>query len=347
MNATWRNFLLDAGAQISSSTEAPRIAHFGDPQQEISIARDGSILTDLSPLGVIRFAGEDSEGFLQGQLSCDVREVSQVHARYGSYCTPKGRMLATFLLWRDEKGFCMQLPVELLPGIQKRLGMYVLRSKVQLSDASDESVRLGVAGKGAEAALAELGGAAPEDDYAMKRVGEATVVRLPGNRFEILVPPEHAPGVWRILARHCTPVGSARWEWLDIQAGIPVVTAGTQEQFVPQMVNLELIGGVSFKKGCYPGQEIVARSQYLGKVKRRMYRVHVQSDLAPQAGDALFGQGPAEQSGGMIVSAQPSPRGGFDALAVLLNASVEAGDVRWKTADGPVVELLSLPYAVE
>ena len=343
MNPTWQEFLCAAGAQFENGL----IAHFGNPQQEIAVAQSGNILTDLSHFSVIQFAGEDDESFLQGQLSCDVRQALMNHAQYGSYCTPKGRMLATFLLWRNADGFQMQLPASLREAIQKRLSMYVMRSKVKVSDASEATVRLGIAGPGAATAVAELGGAAPEEDYAVAQIGLANVIRLPGGRFELVLSPADAPDVWQALSKHCAPVGSGRWEWLNIQAGIPTVTARTQEQFVPQMTNLELIGGVSFKKGCYPGQEIVARSQYLGKVKRRMYLVHIQSETAPQAGDPLFGQGPAEQSGGMIVNAQPSPQGGYDALAVILSTSLEAGAVTWKAFDGPALQLLSLPYSVE
>lgn len=343
MNPTWLNFLLAAGAHMDND----RVGHFGNPEQEIAAAGGGSIVADLSHFGVIQFSGEDSEAFLQGQLSCDVRLATREHAQLGSYCTPKGRMLATFLLWRTEEGFCMQLPAELRESIQKRLGMYVMRSKVKLSDASEARIRLGLAGNGAVAAMAELGVTPPQEDYAVAQSGEMSVINLTGQRFELLVPPDAAPDVWQTLSKHCTPVGSGRWEWLEIQAGIPVITAGTQEHFVPQMTNLELIGGVSFKKGCYPGQEIVARSQYLGKVKRRMYRVRIQSDAAPLAGDELFGQGTTGQSAGMIVNAQSSPDGGYDALAVILSTALEAGAVHLKDPEGPVLELLSLPYTVE
>ena len=328
------------GARI----EHERIADFGKPQDEILAAEAGTILTDISTLGAIRFSGADAETFLQGQLTCDVREATTAHAQLGGYCTPKGRMLATFLLWRDDAGFCMQLPAELLEGIRKRLAMYVLRSKVKIEDASASAVRLGIAGPAAAEALAGLGAAVPANDYEMAQAGGATLIRLGERRFELLVSPDEAPGVWEKLAKHAMPAGSGCWEWLDIRAGIPMVTAATQEQFVPQMANMEAIGGVSFKKGCYTGQEIVARAQYLGKVKRRMYLVNIQAEAQPQAGDILFGQGPAEQSGGMIVDARPAPAGGYDALAVILNASVEAGEVRWKTADGPPLTVMALPY---
>lgn len=343
MNLTWQDFLRSVGAHIENG----QLAHFGNPEQEMAAAENGTIVTDLSHFGVIRFSGEDGESFLQGQVSCDVRQALQHHAQLGSYCTPKGRMLATFLLWRDADGFLMQLPAPLREGIQKRLGMYVLRAKVKLDDASDGMVRLGVAGPGAAAALVELGGAIPGEDYAVAQLGTVNVIRLPGMRYEILVPPGEAPGLWQALSKTCIPVGCGRWEWLEILAGIPTVTGATQEQFVPQMANLEVIGGVSFKKGCFPGQEIVARSQYLGKVKRRMYLAHLRCDAVPRAGDLLFGQGPAEQSGGMIVNAQASPGGGYDALAVILSSSLEGGEVRWKTPDGPALQLRSLPYSVE
>lgn len=343
MDTTWQNFLLGTGAVI----EDGKVRHFGNLRQEIELAQNAAIVTDLSHFGMIRFAGEDSETFLQGQLTCDVRLATETHAQPGAYCTPKGRMLATFLLWRSDDGFLMQLPRELREPIQKRLGMYVLRSKVAISDASEATVRFGVAGDAGASAIGDLGGEPGAEDYAVARIGSIGVIRLPGKRFEIFLSPDVAPATWQKLTRQCAPVGADRWEWLDIREGLPTVTARTQEQFVPQMANLELIGGVSFKKGCYTGQEIVARSQYLGKVKRRMFLAHIAADLAPQPGDKLFGLGPEEQSGGMIVNAQPAPNGGYDALAVVLSSSVEAGDVHWNTPDGPVLTFGVLPYAID
>ena len=147
------------------------------------------------------------------------------------------------------------------------------------------------------------------------------------------------------LVAELKPVGTPCWEWLDIRAGIPWITAATQEQFIPQMANLELIGGVNFKKGCYPGQEIVARTQYLGKVKRRMFLANVNAAALPIAGDPLFSTDPAAQESGMIVNAQSAPDGGYDVLAVLQTSSVEAGAVHLKAPDGPPLQFLALPYA--
>lgn len=344
MTPAWQSFLGAQGAQLENGA----VTHFGNPAQEMADAkkggnREGGVLSDLSHFDVIQFAGEDAESFLQGQLSCDVRDARMDHATLGSYCTPKGRMLATFLLWRTEDGFQMQLPAALREAIQKRLSMYVMRSKVKVSDASDSSVRMGVAGS---EGLTSLPIPAPDQDYGLAQGEGVSVIRLPGDRFEIITNPEVAEGVWSGLKLTCSMVGAGRWEWLEILAGIPCVSLPTQEQFVPQMLNLELIGGVSFTKGCYPGQEIVARSHYLGKVKRRTYLAHLNTEESPVAGDHLHGNGPVEQSPGMIVNAQASPEGGYDVLAAILSTALEAGPVRWKAIDGPVLEMRSLPYVV-
>jgi hypothetical protein len=305
-------------------------------------AQSGTILADLSRSGVIGVNGEDSQTFLQGQTTNDVRLATD-RAQYNSLCTPKGRMLASFLLWRDADGYFLQLPATLQAGIQKRLTMYVLRSKVKVRDAGDETVRLGVAGMGAEALLQAAIGALPPDVMGVVRHDKGTIIRLGATRFEVVTPLERGPALWEELSAQSTPAGSACWEWLEIHAGIPVILPQTQEQFTPQMANFEAIGGVSFTKGCYTGQEIVARTQYLGKVKRRMYLAHLVSDSAPQPGDELFG---AEPTAGMVVNAQPAPDGGYVLLAVIPTASVEAGAVHFKTPEGPTLHLMPLPYPV-
>src|SRR5262249_20643493 len=142
--------------------------------------------------------------------------------------------------------------------------------------------------------------------------------------------------------KHGTDIVSPdHWDWLDIHAGVPVITLPTQEQFVPQMVNLDLIGGLSYSKGCYPGQEIVARTHFLGTLKQRMYRAHLGSG-EPRAGDKLYSADLGEQASGTVVSAAPAPEGGFDLLAAMRIASAKSGGMRWKTPDGPELELLPL-----
>lgn len=338
MNPTWKEHLIKAGAAL----EDDHAIHFGNPEQELRTAQTGTILADLSHRGVIGVNGEDSQTFLQGQTTNDVRLATD-RAQYNSLCTPKGRMLASFLLWRDADGYFLQLPAALQAGIQKRLTMYVLRSKVKIRDAAEESLRLGVAGVTAEDLLQTTIGALPPDVLGVVRHNKGTIIRLGATRFQIVVTPEQGPALWDELSSQATPAGSACWEWLEIHAGVPVILPQTQEQFTPQMANFEAIGGVSFNKGCYTGQEIVARTQYLGKVKRRMYLAHLGSDSAPQPGDELFG---AEPTAGMVVNAQPAPGGGHDLLAVIPTGSVEAGAVHFKTPEGPTLNFLPLPYPV-
>ncbi len=338
MNPIWQDHLIKAGAQIENG----RVVHFGHPEQELQTAQSGTVIADLSHLGIIGVGGEDSQTFLQGQTTNDVRLAAD-RAQHNSLCTPKGRMLATFLLWRDEDGYLLQLPAELQAGIQKRLTMYVLRSKVKIRDAGAETVRFGMAGADAESLLQTLLGPLPQEALGVARHGGTTVVRLGPARFEIVATSEQAPGLWDELSNTATPAGSACWEWLEIQAGIPVILPATQEQFTPQMANFEALGGVSFTKGCYTGQEIVARTQHLGKVKRRLYLAHIDADSAPQPGDELSD---GNQAAGMVVNAQPAPGGGFDLLAVIPTEAAESDGIRWLFPDGPALRFLALPYPV-
>jgi len=342
MNSTWQAYLQARDAVIQDGC----VTHYGDAAAELKCTRSGTVLADLSHFGLIHFSGEDAQAFLQGQLSCDVRKVDLSNAQYGGYCTPKGRMLASFLLWHDDDGYIMQLPSALQVAIRKRLAMFVLRAKVELADNSDTLVRMGVAGNHAAALLAEVVGIVPVAHLGVIHAQQGSVIRLGHDRFELVVLPEQAPALWQHLSKEAMPVGVSCWSWLEIKAGVPVITPATQEQFVPQMANLQAIGGVSFQKGCYPGQEIVARTQYLGKIKRRMYLANIQSIKPVAAGDELFSADMAEQSNGMVVNAAPSPDGGFDVLAVIQTSSVEAGKIHWQALDGPALEIMPLPYSL-
>ncbi len=341
MNSTWQGYLQARNAIIQDGC----ISHYGDAAAELKSARSGTLLADLSHFGLIHFSGDDAKAFLQGQLSCDVRKIDSSNAQYGSYCTPKGRMLASFLIWHGD-GYIMQLPFSLQMAIHKRLSMFVLRAKVELADSSDTLVRMGVAGSRAAALLAEVLGTVPDTHLGVIHSEQGSIIRLAQDRFELVTLPERAPALWEHLSKEATPVGAPCWNWLEIKAGIPVITPATQEQFIPQMANLEAIGGVSFQKGCYPGQEIVARTQYLGKVKRRMYLANIQSLNPVAAGDELFSTDMTGQSSGMVVNAAPSPDGGFDVLAVIQISSVETGKIHWKELDGPTLEIVPLPYSL-
>ena len=343
MNSSWQSFLESLGAVIHEG----RVQHFGNAPAELRYALDRPIVADLSDQGLIQFMGEDTQTYLQGQLSNDLRLLDGSNSQLTSYCTPKGRMLANFLLWQDApNSYLAQLPASLREPIQKRLSMFVMRSKVKVSDASATWIRLGVGGPGAQAVVASVLGKAPSTVHGLLHHASGSILRLPGDLFEILITVDQASTIWNKLTQQAKPVGTAIWDGLMIRAGIPTILPGTQEAFVPQMINYELIDGVNFKKGCYPGQEIVARTQYLGKLKRRMYVGNLLMDTSPNPGDELFSADMPDQATGMIVNAAPAPTGGYDVLAVLQIASMEGNAIHWKSLDGPTLKLGVLPYAI-
>jgi len=305
----------------------------------------GDFVATLAHLGALRFSGEDAQAFLQGQLSCDVERVGPRSSSYGAYCSPKGRMIANFLLLRDDAGFAMVLSRDLVPAVQKQISKFVLRSKVKVSDASQAVVLAGAAGVQAGRALAGIFPEVPEAPGEVRSVpGTGAIVRLKDGRWLLVLDAKEAAAALHGLERHLAPADASVWRWLDIRGGVPLVTAATRDQFIPQMANLELIGGVSFEKGCYTGQEVVARTQHLGKVKRRMFLANVA--VAAQAGDTTYSEDLGEQASGMVMNAEPSPDGGYDLLAVVHAASRERSTVHLKAPDGPVLRFLALPYAV-
>jgi folate-binding protein YgfZ len=345
MNPTWQSFLEADGAV----PEGGVAAHFGDPAAERRAAAAGDVLVDLSHRALIRARGADTQTFLQGQLSNDIKLLDASHSQLSSYSTPKGRMLAILRIIRQADGYLLQLPALLRDDILKRLRMFVLRSKVSIEPA-DELVALGVSGPRAAALVAEATGIAPAADAngcATRETVSVLTLSGPLPRFEIVAPLEQARGYWEALKVEARRCGPAVWAWLDIIAGIPTVLPATREAFVPQMANLDLVGGVNFKKGCYPGQEIVARVQYLGQLKSRMYRLHVDGTSSPPgAGEALYSADFGEQAAGTVVDAQPSPEGGCDLLAVLQIAAAKRGELHFGSPTGPYARLQSLPYSL-
>jgi folate-binding protein YgfZ len=340
MNQDWQNFLTAQNAQIQDGV----VQHFGDAAAERLATRDGTVLCDLSQFGVLKASGEEAQGFLHNLFSSDVNALTQQHALPSSFNTAKGRALATFLIWRNATEFFLQLPHSLAAPIQKKLSMYVLRAKVKIEDTSDSIVCLGLSGANAATLLQQHFPALPQNPLDAVQHEDTGIIRLASDRFQINTTPQHASALWQKLGTAARPVGSPCWDWLNINAGIPVILPQTQEQFVPQMANLDLIGAVNFKKGCYPGQEIVARMQYLGKNKRRMYLAHIYAETAPQAGAELFSMEMEGQACGMIVNAQASPNGGYDMLAVVQIASHDAFPVHLGALTGPRLEFKPLPY---
>jgi len=341
MIPAWSEYLLTKGACLEDGL----VAHFGDAPGELAHARAGLILADLSDWGLIALAGEEAQTFLHGLITNDLRELTEANAVFAALCSAKGRMLANFLVLKRGDNILLMLPAELRETIQKRLSMFILRAKVKARDASGEWVRLGLAGPGADGLVASvLGTRLADNPMCVGHSDSVIALRLGPDRFDILVQPGAAAAVWEKLAAQARPVGTPAWAWLLTSGGIPVIQAATQDQFVPQMANMEILHGVSFQKGCYPGQEIVARTQYLGKLKRRMYLAHV--DAEARAGDEVYSPVLPDQTAGTVANAAAAPGGGSDLLVVLRIDSYEDGNVHLGGPGGPRLTFRPLPYSL-
>lgn len=335
MNTGWQDFLQQQGAVLEDNI----VRHFGDPSGELVAARDGTILCDLSQFGTLRVSGEEAHTFLQNMLSNDIRTANASQAQFSSLNTPKGRMLASMLIWRDDGGYLLQLPRPLCEPIRKKLTMYVLRAKVKIE--SSDIVSLGISGAQADSSLRSLFGELPQQAFDAVNGASSSLIKLSEHRWQLNATPQGAQELWATIA--AKPVGSACWDWLNIRAGIPFILPQTQEQFVAQMVNFEVLGGVNFKKGCYPGQEVIARMQHLGKPKRRMYLAHVDGDTSGP-GEELYSADMEGQASGMIVNAAAAPGGGHDLLAVVQIASHDAHPIHLGSLAGARLQFLPPPY---
>jgi tRNA-modifying protein YgfZ len=289
---------------------------------------------ELTQYGVLEVSGDDARSFLHAQLTNDIAGLPDNRARHAGWCSAKGRLLASFLVVPHANGYLLQLARDLAPTVAKRLAIFVLRAKVKISDASAAWVQFGVWGPGAEASLADVGIEAPGEDLQIVRRGNLLVVRAFAQHYLLIAPQEER-------ARLATLAGSGDatgWTLEEIRAGRPLVTQATQDQFIPQMVNYEHLGAVDFQKGCYPGQEVVARAQYRGQVKRRMVRVRAPVPL--RAGQDLYSDDLPGQASGTVVNAA-----GDEALAVVQIGALEKGAAVRVEANGAPLEVLPLPYA--
>ena len=336
---SWTEFLVRRGATFDGHA----VTRFSAPEEELAAARDAAVVCDLTPLAAMRVAGPDAAAFLQGQFTSDVAALAADTAQYSAWCSPKGRMLANFLLLRTEATtFELLLPASMIDAVRKRLTMFVLRSKLTIEDTSGESVRIGVGGPTATTVLRTASIDAPAR-FQCHTLGGGLIVAVPGGRYMALMQPAFAEQFWDRVASAARPAGFPVWQWLAIRAGIPIVTAATSDRLVPQMANWDALDGVSFRKGCYTGQEIVARTQYLGRLKERTVLAHVDGP-PPGPGEKLYSPAFGEQSCGTVLNAAASPGGGSDLVAALQIAAMQSGDVRIGSADGTAMTLLPLPY---
>ncbi len=315
---------------------------------DLAVLRAGFVVP-LSDLGLMAFSGTDAVSFLHRQLTNDVEHMRINEARLAAYCTPQGRLLASFLMWKSGDQVLLQLPREIQPALQKRLQMFVLRDKAKLADVGDAIVQIGLGGAAASDALTTWFASLPTEPYAKVDGEHGSLIRIAdafdAPRYLWITDPETVEKAWSSLAASLSPAPESAWRLADIEAGIPQITAATQEKFVAQMVNLELIGGVNFRKGCYPGQEIVARTQYLGKARRRMLAASMtmpNGEVAP-ATDVYASDDP-NQPCGMVVNAE---RSSSDQIACLVSLKVPVPEgvvVHLGSVQGPALQFKPLPY---
>lgn len=333
----WRLALEQAGAHFHGA----RVTGFGDGEAEPGQALTGDIMADLSHFGLIAVEGPDASKFLASLFTGDVRLVSPSQAQFTSWCDGKGRMLASFWLFMRGEAYYLLLPAELLPSILARLLQFRLRSKASITDASARLARLGLSGPGLSSRLAEvLGEPAPTVRGETLTTSDCTLISLgatPRSRWLVIAAVAGLKNVWEHLRPAALAVGGRAWSLLDILAGVPWLGTETSGEFVPQMVNLEALGGLCFTKGCYPGQEVVARLHYRGQLKRRLYLALIDSDRVPPAGAKLYGPGSSE-SVGMVISAAFSEPGKVALLAVVVIDQKALGEVRVQDLQGPRLE---------
>lgn len=294
--------------------------------QQLAAVDAGQAYSLLSKYALLHIHGEDATTFLQGQFSCDVAAIADGGVTLGSYSNAKGRMQASFILAGVGGQYYLLLRKDIAEGFRRRLGMFVLRAKVKIDAVTEQyALWLQQDAQAVQPALVEL-----DESGLVLSMGHGLVLRL----------------ARRLQAMHWQhgrqPVGSAAADYVFIRAGLGWVSQATFEEFVPQMLNLELLGGISFKKGCYPGQEIVARTQYLGKVKRRLYRANVRG-ASVKEGAAIITASTGEQVIGRVVLAAEMAD---DSVACLLVLQHTAWEGRPQLQHNPhaVIEKQPLPY---
>jgi folate-binding protein YgfZ len=333
MNTEWHDFLTHSAAGAALPSEGPAFC-------------------GLTSHGLLKVSGDDAATFLQGQTTCDVHALRPGRTGVGAICTAKGRVVANFRLLRSEQGFHLLLAADLAGPIRERLQMYVLRSKVVLEDLTPTWGMLGILNKGGELTPADAGiPLAPGPGEWLETPDTLLALTLDdgSERLLIAAPTATARWLWAKLQESLPVVSSEAWWLKDIEAGYPEIVAATSEQFLPQMLNLDILGGIGFKKGCYTGQEIVTRTHYLGQVKRRMFRLRcagMAEDIGAGAAVYDLSEGEPKLVGQVVMAARESAAS-RQLLAVLSLEYADRNGLRIVKPDGPAAEFLPLPYSLD
>ncbi len=305
-------------------------------------------LAALSHLGLLAIYGSDTEKFLQGQCTNDLENLTPKLTQLGSHCNSKGRMLALFRMIKSATVIYLQLPTSNIQPLAERLNKYRLRSQVQLDITGANTVAIGLLGTDTLDVLRQVLGEPPEQPNTATQIAPFTIIRMHGviPRFQILGPIESMQECWKNLVDQGGQPMPNDNEWIleDIKAGIPNIYPETADTFIPQMANLQLLEGVSFTKGCYNGQEVIARLQHLGALKRRLFRAIVLTDVCPKPGEPLYSMNSASgQGAGNVVEACSINKNSCELLAVVEINAVTQGTVHINHNNGPELQFLDVP----
>lgn len=304
----------------------------------------------LTQFGVIDVTGDDAASFLHSQLTSDIQNLDVESACFAGYCSPKGRLFASFLTWKTGKTIRLLVSKDVQPAVQQRLSMFILRSNAKLINIGSQLTVVGFVGD-VRTALLHVFDTLPNGVHVKVNSSAGTLIRVSnsvGQQRYLWVGPKTEVEAHLVRFTAITQVSPALWDWLDIHAGEPRITQPVVEQLVPQMINYDVLGGINFRKGCYPGQEVVARSQYRGTIKRRMILANVAAPLnLARPGAELFSSNDSlSQPCGIIVNSAVAPKGDIDMLVAIKLAALENGTVHLGTADEFVLTFLPLPYTL-
>lgn len=352
MNPDWKAFLQENGAEFTPHTvadiETEQLAFFDNPENEMQISSQEVLLSNPSERGLIKVNGTDAESFLQNQLTNDIRNVTETSHQASAWCSPKGRIIANFRIFKRDDAFYLALSRDMIEHVMKKLRMYVMMSKVVIEDVSDATIYFSFAGKNADHLMQDMIGIEIAADTQTMQHNSTTLVRTvisgSNTRFDVFVDGiNEAKTLWNQCNQVASPVSGAGIRYLNIISGNPEITAASSEAWIPQMVNYIQINGVDFKKGCYPGQEVVARLNYLGKTKRRMYRLEIDTNDLPLVGAEIKSE--KDAGAGKILNAVVNVNGKIDALAILKIADA-LNPLSLATNDATIT-LLDLPYSID
>lgn len=327
MNEQWQSFLKEQGANIVDA----EVSDFGNPEQEIQMSATGDIFFSLSGLGILTVTGEDASTFLQGQITHDIGQVDNTHSVLCGYCTPQGRLLALMRIFSTcDHQYHLIMPRMLIDSTRQRLQMFVMMSRVELRDDSDHLVGLGLHGPEAIRLCQQLLPQPPAKEAEVSHHEGLTVLRLADAhhpRYALYGHHEVLQRCWNELNVHAAPVGSSINAYLDIVTGMPTILPATVDKFIPQHIDLDHLNGISFSKGCYTGQEIIARLHYRGKSKRRLFRLNASGNEPWPPATNIIDSKHEDQSLGMVIDSQKAPDGKMIALASLISADISAAEL--------------------